>query len=214
MAGRVCVPRWRCMSGLLRWRCLSAGWRWPVPLVFLRRSCWPFCMAAPGRLHGRWGDYRGAKIDQVKTWNRAHKTPRRGWRAFPPPVRLHFPCRRCRRRWQLSAGPLRLRCPPGAPGIFPGDFLRRSWPMACGGPPAPPRIFSQDFFTGFFPAKKSAALRRGVLCARFGFLERYILTPPIVPRFAIFAKNPRQNLCKKTSPVPPLGGRGERFSGS
>lgn len=56
------------------------------------------------------------------------------------------------------------------------------------------------------------------LCARYSFLEDYIFTPPIVPQNRLFPvkspKNSPQILCKKSSPRPPLGGLGERFSGS
>lgn len=59
--------------------------------------------------------------------------------------------------------------------------------------------------------------RRGILCARYSFLEDYIFTPPIVPQNRLFPvkspKNSPQILCKKSSPRPPLGGLGERFSG-
>lgn len=59
--------------------------------------------------------------------------------------------------------------------------------------------------------------RRGILCARYSFLEDYIFTPPIVPQNRLFPvkspKNSQQILCKKSSPRPPLGGLGERFSG-
>ena len=60
--------------------------------------------------------------------------------------------------------------------------------------------------------------RRGILCARYSFLEDYIFTPPIVPqnrRFPVKSpKNSPQILCKKSSPRPPLGGLGEKFSGA
>ena len=43
---------------------------------------------------------------------------------------------------------------------------------------------------------------------------RYIYTPPIVPQTSPkFVKTPKihhENLCKKSSPRPPLGGLGER----
>lgn len=59
--------------------------------------------------------------------------------------------------------------------------------------------------------------RRGILCARYSFLEDYIFTPPIVPQNRLFSvkspKNSPEILGKNNSPVPPKGGRGERFSG-
>lgn len=79
---------------------------------------------------------------------------------------------------------LPLICRPSCPGSCPPPFCRRSCPAA----------------------------RRRVLCARSGILIAWIYTPPIIPQTQHFPqKITPGNLCKKTSPVPPKGGRGNGF---
>lgn len=79
---------------------------------------------------------------------------------------------------------LPLICRPSCPGSCPPPFCRRSCPAA----------------------------RRRVLCARSGILIAWIYTPPIIPQTQHFPQKIAPEICaKKTSPVPPKGGRGNGF---
>ena len=152
------------------------------------------------------------------------------WR-IPPPISGGFFARLF---WRLSGGaccrsPARPavsarifsrknagKLPPISGGCLPAlslpaDSGRLSLRLLLSAGPGPGRA----------PVGRSKApenSRRGILCARYSFLEDYIFTPPIVPqnrRFPVKSpKNSPQILCKKSSPRPPLGGLGEKFSGA
>lgn len=82
-----------------------------------------------------------------------------------------------------------------------------------------------DFFTGIFHEKKR---RKTPALFWLSFSGAVVFTDAAswpqavrllndcraakIPAFAVFAKNRPEILCKNNSPVPPKGGRGERFS--
>lgn len=165
---------------------------WALPVV-PAGGCLAGLLSLHGFFHGKFSRKKRRKISALLGLSFSGAVVFTDSASWPQVVRLLDDCR-AGLRSATASGPNTARIlPQKFPAIFPARYFMRAVKCLLLGILTPP-------YSPPTAGKNSLEI-----------LE----APPAekIPAFAVFAKNRPKILAKNNSPVPPKGGRGERFSG-